>query len=100
MKSSISSSRVCESSADSGSSPHTTAPPPPRQRPRDADALAHAAGQLPGIGAAKIRQAGAAQGVIDDGAALAWAKRGVQQRKLDVLLDAAPRQQRKILKHE
>ena len=44
---------------------------PHRQRARDADALAHAAGQLLGIGAAEIRQAGAAQRVVDHRAALA-----------------------------
>ena len=42
---------------------------PHRECSRNADALAHAAGELLRIGAAKIRQAGAAQRVGDDGLA-------------------------------
>ena len=73
---------------------------PHRQRAGDADALAHAAGQLFRIGAAKIRQARAAQRVIDHGARSLGAERGMHQRKFDVCFDRAPRQQRKILEHE
>ena len=74
---------------------------PHRERPRNADALAHAAGQLLWIGAAEIRQAGAAQRVIDDGAARRLASSAVcAQRKLDIGFHRAPGQQRKILEHE
>jgi len=73
---------------------------PHRQRAGNANTLAHAAGQLFWIGAAEIRQRCAAQGVIDNSAALADGKAGMQQREFDVLLDREPGQQRKILKHE
>ncbi|MEY9542881.1 hypothetical protein ABIE85_005941 [Bradyrhizobium diazoefficiens] len=73
---------------------------PDRQRPRNPDALAHAAGELLWIGLAKIGQAGAAQRILDQRAALRRRELGVQQREFNVLLDRRPGQQRKILEHE
>src|SRR3954453_6601608 len=110
-KSSISSSRVCESSADNGSPPQRKGGAdngssirrmagPDRERARNADALAHATGKLLWIGLAKIGQAGAAQGVVDQRAALHGRELGVQQREFDVLFHIGPGQQRKIPEHE
>ena len=73
---------------------------PHRERPRNPDALAHAARQLFWIGAAEIRQPRALQRVIDDGAARGGVEPGVDQRKFDVRFHRAPRQQGKILEHE
>jgi len=71
-----------------------------RQRPRDADALTHSAGQLLGIGRTKFGEAGPAQCIIDHRAALADRQPSMQQREFDIRLHRAPGQQRKILKHE
>ena len=73
---------------------------PHRERARNADALAHAAGQLLWVGAAKIGQPRAAQRIIDHRATLARAQRSMHQRKFDILFHRAPGQQRKILEHE
>ncbi|MHC2592777.1 hypothetical protein ACVIG9_006833 [Bradyrhizobium ottawaense] len=71
-----------------------------RERARDADTLAHAAGELLGIGFAKISQPRAAQGILDQLTALSGRELSVQQREFDVLLHARPGQQRKILEYE
>jgi hypothetical protein len=71
---------------------------PHRERARDADALAHAAGELLRKGRSKFQQAGAREHVLDAPCPLLRRQRMMLECKGHVAFDRAPRQQREILK--
>ena len=70
---------------------------PHHQRAGDADALAHAAGELLGIGGGEFAEAGEGKRRGHAFAALGRGERAMLQRQRDVVRDAAPRQQGEIL---
>ena len=73
-----------------------------RQRPRDRDALPHAAGQLRGtllLGILRARRGAAWRAARVHGFAAAWSLGGHQQKR-GVLERVLPGQQRRVLEHE
>ena len=70
---------------------------PHDERAGDADALAHAAGELLGVGGGKLGEAGQGERRRDALAALGGAEAAVLQRQGDVGRHAAPGQQGEIL---
>ena len=68
-------------------------------RARNGDALLHAAGQLPGIGALEVQQVGAAQNVVDAAVDFLAPEAMIFEHAGDVAAHRTPRQQREILEH-
>ena len=73
---------------------------PLHQRAREADALAHAAGELHRIGGGELRQAHQPQRVVDARRDLGLVERRLAQAERDVVGDGEPGKARVLLEHD